>query len=193
MSLDLTQNGYAQAYLPEIEANHPGALASQWIPMEPKLWRVENYRDFLAARQELLAAETNKRMADLLHGDTRWLEGTIKPSEALRPVMAMEGITGAAEEEALVSLNDWVEAQGLPRGQMSFDYTDPDTGEQRAVFDLAWPDGVQEGLSQPVAVLLNEGEETLALASSAGFRCFTDIACFKAYLMKEVLGEVLTP
>jgi hypothetical protein len=75
---------------------------------------------------------------------------------------------------------------------MSFDYTDPDTGEQRAVFDLAWPDGVQEGLSQPVTVLLNEGQETLALASSVGFRCFTDIASFKAYLMKEVLGEVLT-
>lgn len=104
----------------------------------------------------------------------------------------VEEITGEAEEDALVALNDWVEAQGLPRGQMSFDYTDPDTGEQRAVFDLAWPDGVQEGLSQPVAVLLNEGEEALALASSAGFRCFADIEAFKAYVMKEVLREPLT-
>ena len=60
------------------------------------------------------------------------------------------------------------------------------------MFDLAWPDGVQEGLSQPVAVLLNEGEEILALASSAGFRCFIDIAGFKAYLTKEVLKEALT-
>ncbi len=181
-----------EAYFPEIEANHPGALASQWIPMEPELWKIENYRDFLVARQELLAAETNKRMAVLLHGDTRWLEGAIKPPEAPRPVMVVGGITGEAEEEALVSLSNWVEAQGLPRGQMSFDYTDPDTGEQRAVFDLAWPDRVQEGLSHPVAVLLNEGEETLALASSAGFRCFTDIAGFKAYIMKEVLRETLT-
>ena len=162
------------------------------FPWTPELWKVENYRDFLVARQELLAAETNKRMAELLHGDTRWLEGTIKPSEAPRPVTVVGGITGEAEEEALVSLNDWVEAQGLPRGQMSFDYTDPDTGEQRAVFDLAWPDGVQEGLSQPVAVLLNEGEETLALASSAGFRCFTDVEGFKAYVMREVLREALT-
>jgi hypothetical protein len=181
-----------EAYFPEIEANHPGALASQWIPMELELWKIENYRDFLAARQELLAAETNKRMAELLHGDVRWLEGTIKPPEAPRTVTVVGGITSEAEEEGLVSLSDWVEAQGLPRGQMSFDYTDPDTGEQRAVFDLAWPDGVQEGLSQPVAVLLNEGEETLALASSAGFRCFTDIAGFKAYIMKEVLREPLT-
>ena len=140
----------------------------------------------------MLAAETNKRLAELLHGDTRWLEGTIKPPEAPRPVMVVGSITGEAEEEALVSLNGWVEAQGLPRGQMSFDYTDSDTGEQRTVFDLAWPDGVQEGLSQPVAVLLNEGEEALALASSAGFRCFTDIEAFKAYVVREVLREPLT-
>ena len=86
-----------------------------------------------------------------------------------------------------------MEAQGLPRGQMSFDCTDPGTGEQRAVLDLAWPDGVQEGLSQPVAVLFNQGEETLALASSAGFRCFTAIESCKVYVAKEVLGEVLTP
>ena len=66
-------------------------------------------------------------------------------------------------------------------------------GEQRAVFALAWPDGVQEGLRQPVAVPLNEGEEILALASSAGFRCFADIEGFKAYLTKEVLGETPTP
>jgi len=36
-------------------------------------------------------------------------------------------------------------------------------------------------------------EETLVLASNAGFRCFTDIESFKAYLAKEVLGEVVTP
>jgi hypothetical protein len=181
-----------EMYFPEIEANHPGALASQWIPMDVELWKVKNYHEFLVARRELLAIENNRRMAELLHGDTRWLEGTVRPPEVPRPVMVMGGITSEAEEEELVSLNDWVEVQGLPRGQMSFDYTDPDTGEQRAVFDLVWPAGVQEGLSQPVAVLLNEGEEILALASSAGFRCFTDIDGFKTYLMKEVLGEVLT-
>jgi hypothetical protein len=181
-----------EVYFPEIESKHPGALASQWIPMDAELWKIENYLDFLVARRELLAAETNKRMAELLHGDSRWLEGTVKPPEALPPVVVAGGITSEAEEEALMSLNAWMEGQGLPRGQMSFDYTDPDTGEQRAVFDLAWPDGVQEGLSQPVAVLLNEGEETLALASSAGFRCFTNVEGFKAYLAKEVLMEALT-
>jgi hypothetical protein len=66
---------------------------------------------------------------------------------------------------------------------------DPETGEQRAVFDLVWQSGLQEELSQPVAVLLNESAETLALASRAGFRCFTQVEDFKDYVGKEVLSE----
>jgi hypothetical protein len=45
---------------------HPGALASQWIPADPTLWKVENFRQFLEARKSLLAAEVNQRMEDLL-------------------------------------------------------------------------------------------------------------------------------
>jgi len=60
------------------------------------------------------------------------------------------------------------------------------------VFDLAWPNGIQEELTQPVAVLLNEGAETLAIASQAGFRCFTAVDDFKRYVRAEVLGEAQT-
>lgn len=176
-----------EVYFPRIEADHPGALASQWIPTDPALWRIENYRDFLTARRELLAAETNRRMEELLHGDTQWLEGAVRPMAAAP--MVPGGITSEDEETELNALNDWIEGQGLPRGTLSFDYTDSHTGEQRAVFDLAWPNGLQVELSEPVAVLLNEEPETLALASGAGFRCFTDIASFRAYVSKEILGE----
>jgi len=48
-----------ESYFPEIESKHPGALASQWIPMDPALWKAENYIDFLEARKALLAAEAN--------------------------------------------------------------------------------------------------------------------------------------
>jgi hypothetical protein len=64
-----------EEYFPEIEQNHPGALASQWIPTDPVLWKMEHYLDFLDARRELLAIETNKRLAELPHGDLQWLEG----------------------------------------------------------------------------------------------------------------------
>ena len=85
------------------------------------------------------------------------------------------------------ALNAWMEDQGLPRGILAFDFADTTTGEQKAVFDLAWPNGVQEELSQPVVVLLNEGEETLAIASQAGFRCFTSIDEFQRYVKEEIL------
>ena len=54
------------------------------------------------------------------------------------------------------------------------------------MFDLAWPDGVQAELSQPVAVLLDEGGETLAVAAQAGYRCFTRVQDFRNYIAKEI-------
>ena len=174
-------------YFPEVEEAHPGALASQWIPMDPALWRIENFRDFLEARKELLAAEVNQRMEELLHGDTRWLTG---PKAAVSEAGAVVGGISSEEEEAqLEALNDWMEAQGLPRGLVAYDFADTATGEQKAVFDLAWPDGIQAELSQPVVVLLNEGAETIAIASQAGFRCFTTAAEFRRYVQTEVLFE----
>jgi len=178
-----------EEYFPVFEARHPGALTSQWIPTDPSLWKIENYRDFLEERRRLLAAEANRCMEMLLHGDLRWLEGAAEP--AREPVIVVGAISTEAEEEELEALNDWVEAQGLPRGVLAFDFADPVSGEQKAVFDLAWPDGIQQELSQPVAVLLNEGSETIGIASRAGFRCFTSVRDFKDYVEKEILaGEV---
>lgn len=174
-----------EEYFPQIEARHPGALASQWIPTDPALWKIERYLDFLEARKALLAAEANRRFEDLLHGDTRWLGTTAPVAEA--EAQAAGGITSEVEEAELEALNDWVDGQGLPRGLLGFDYADPVTGAQKALFDLAWPDGLQPGLSAPIAVLLNEGPEILALASKAGFRCFTSSADFRAYVETEIL------
>jgi hypothetical protein len=169
-----------------VEKAHPGALASQWIPTDPALWKIENFRAFLEARKALLADELNRRMEELLHGDTRWLAG---PTAAVPVVtLATGGITSEDEEDRLEEINDWVEAQGLPRGIMAYDFADAATGEQKAVFDLAWPNGIQEELSQPVAVLLNEGSETLGIASQAGYRLFTNIGDFQRYLEGEILA-----
>ncbi|MCK7581641.1 MAG: hypothetical protein MZV65_42500 [Chromatiales bacterium] len=57
------------------------------------------------------------------------------------------------------------------------------------MLDLVWPGGIQEELSQPVAVLLNEESGTIALASQAGFRCFTDVEVFRRYVTEEILAE----
>lgn len=55
-----------EAYLPDIEGRYPGALAKQFIPMNPELWKVERYEDFLKARRELLARKLNEYMAALI-------------------------------------------------------------------------------------------------------------------------------
>ena len=34
-----------EEYFREVESNHPGALASQWIPTDPELWKLGNYPD----------------------------------------------------------------------------------------------------------------------------------------------------
>jgi hypothetical protein len=174
-----------EKYFPEIETKHPGALASQWIPMDPALWRIERYVDFLEARKALLAAEANRRFEEFLHDDTRWLGKTAPVVEA--EMQSAGGITSEAEEAQLELLNRWVESHGLPRGLIGYDYADPVTGAQKALFDLAWPDGLQSGLTAPVAVLLSETPDILALASGAGFRCFTSAADFRAYIETDIL------
>lgn len=178
-----------EEYFPKIEAAHPGALASQWIPNDPRLWRMENFRDFLEARKQLLAAELNRRMEDLLHGDTRWLDSSA-PLQSIDAQIS-GGITSEEEDQELAKLNEWISERGLAGGIVGYDHSDPVTGEQKAVFDLAWPNGIQEELSQPVAVLLNEDSRTIALASEAGFRCFTNIVTFKRYVMTEVLTDTV--
>jgi hypothetical protein len=174
-----------EEYFPKIEKAHPGALASQWIPTDPALWKIDRFREFLEARKALLAAELNRRMEELLHGDNRWLTG---PTAVVYPDVAVRGgITSEEEEEQLEALNDWMESQNLARGLMAHDFADA-TGKQVAVFDLAWPVGIQQELSQPVAVLLNEPADTISLANQAGFRCFTTTEDFRHYVNTEILA-----
>ncbi len=79
--------------------------------------------------------------------------------------------------------------RALPGGNMSYELTDPSSGRPLALLDLAWPTGIQEGLSQPVCLLLNEPAETIATASNAGFRCFTTEDSFKVHVERDVLAD----
>ncbi len=78
--------------------------------------------------------------------------------------------------------------RGLPEGELSYQLTDPDTNELLSVFDLAWPNGLQEGYSQPVALLIDEDEETEKAAIRAGFRYFTAPEGFREYVSREILS-----
>lgn len=173
-------------YFPEVEKAHPGALASQWVPDDPELWKVDHFLDFLEARKILLAKALNEQMEALLHGETKWLDGP--SASVIEPVSLGGGFSNDEEESQLENLNGWVVSEGLAEGIMAYDFSDPETGQQKAVFDLAWPHGLQEELSQPVAVLLNEEADLIAFASQAGFKIFTDTASFRKYVKQEILS-----
>lgn len=175
-------------YLEEFAARHPGAVESHWIPADRSLWRVEKYRDFLAARRELLARAANEFLDSLLAGAVP--EQEVTPPILERAAQALlGGVASEAEEELLIETAIWVADQGLPEGELMFELIDPDTQEPLALLDLAWPNGLQEGYSPPVAVLLDEGREVEELANQAGFRYFTDVDAFREYVRREVLAQ----
>ncbi len=89
-------------------------------------------------------------MSDLLHGDERWLGG---PSVTIRsPDLSMGGISSEEEERQLEEANTWIKELGLPPGILSYDFADPETRDHKAVFDLAWPNGIQTNLSQRLSM-----------------------------------------
>ena len=53
-------------YFQKIEEKYPGALCKQFIPMEPKLWAVENFREFLEAWRDILSRKINELRSALL-------------------------------------------------------------------------------------------------------------------------------
>jgi len=174
-------------YLEEFVSKHPGAVESHWIPMDRELWKMENYREFLAARRELLANAANQFLDSLVAGEVPALEAM--PSVVERePVTVPGGIATREEEQLLQECNEWVVGEGLPEGEYQHELIDPNTGEPLAILDLAWPNGLQEGLSQPVALLLDEGRGTEEAVNRAGYRYFTDVDSFKHYVQTEILA-----
>ena len=176
-------------YLEDVAQNQPGVLESHWVPMDRALWRVENYLDFLAARRELLAKAANDLLDSLVQGTAPQL--TVAFASVMdRKVFPVPGsVDGEDEEQILRQCSEWVREQGLPEGELLYELTDPATGEQIAVLDLAWPNGLQEGYSQPVTLLIDEGQETEEAANRMGFRFFTDIDSFRTYVRREVLAQ----
>lgn len=59
-------NKAPEVYLPEIEERYPGALAKQFIPMQPELWKAHRFPEFLEARRLLIATKYNEYLLSLI-------------------------------------------------------------------------------------------------------------------------------
>jgi hypothetical protein len=173
-------------YLPEFARRHPDALKSHWLPFDPDLWEIEKYEQFLSKRRELLADAANRFLDALAN------EGVAEPEDLTSRLgqhrtQREGGFADADEERRINEINDWVDERGLPRGTPLFELTDRDSGALLGVLDLAWPDGLQAGLSEPVALIIDEDEELEEACSQAGYKFFTSVPKFRRYVTRDIL------
>ena len=170
-------------YFPTYISKTPGAMETHWIPMDPELRAVDKYPEFLAERRKLLAESANKFLDELLHGAME--EGKVQDYINRSATGIESGSIEQTEEDIIMDVSLWMEKQGLNPGEPYFDLAD-DTGKQLATIDLAWPDGIQSGLSEPVALLLGESAEVHEVVNNTGYRYFTDVETFKKYVASYV-------
>ncbi len=196
--------GDPAAYLDEAERKHPGVLASQWIPRDRELWSIDHYTEFLAERRKLLAAAANK-LLDMLREETQpgvswpFAETSDQPSsviaddrsdpydEVLDPDIA-EVLDIAAKNSIVILETD-------------YELCDDETGEVLARADVAWPEGIQPGLTEPVALLLAPDLNTEQQFGERGYRFFTTKRRLVWHLEQQldidldgdlIIGEVLS-
>ncbi len=173
-------NRLPKEYFEDINKQFPGALESHWIPMDQELWEIERYFDFVDARRGLLAEAANNFL-NKLYGSSEEIEDVIpikfEPDQL--------EISSDEEEEMILELAIWMEENGLPSGILNYEVTDDD--KVLGIFDIAWPEGVQKGLTEPLALLINEPDEIYQLANQKGFRYFTNDEDFKHFVEYEYI------
>ncbi len=174
----------SEGYFYWVREKYPGVLESQWIPMDEELWKVKNYPDFLNARRKLLAIAANKYLGDLnpRHAETE--DVTKLPDQVVEPVKSPPHIASPDEESELRDIQEWMKSCRLPQGEFGYELEG-----NGVMIDLAWQNGLPEGIGRPVALLLNESAETYRTVSQAGYDCFTDVRSFKKYVDTEIAGE----
>ena len=187
-NLDIS-NRPPHEYLPEYMEHHPDAVKSHWLPENPELWKIENYKEFLQERQKLMADAANNFLDQLRDGFMPENEPTERniPEQQPAEENIIGGIATMEEAKEITDCFKWVTSQGLPAGEIEYELCDEETGDALANIDIAWPQGLQEGLSDPVAVILDEGSDVEAVLNNQGYRFFTSVEDFKQYVQKEIL------
>lgn len=171
---DKISDQFTSDYMPKYVSDTPGAVESHWIPMDPELWKIENYEKFLEKRRMLLAEAANK-LLDSLNS------GSLVSTAVVSAVPATQLIVNDVDEEIL-SVEHWLEERNLKPGTRNHEIVDDVSGEVH-VLDLAWPNGIQEELTPPLALLLNPDGPLQAAASKAGYQFFVDVDEFKRYVL----------
>ncbi len=162
-----------EKYMPVYRAKCPGAMESHWIPANPNLWKIENYEKFLEERRKLLADAANKLLDTLYNGQI--------DASAIQSFSSKQYSVAQSEEQSVEEFSMWISSVGLNTGTLNHELLDGE-GNVVAIVDLAWPQGVQMGLSEPLALLLDETAEIQATVSKFGYRYYTSIEELRDYI-----------
>ncbi|MFD0883777.1 DUF262 domain-containing protein [Streptosporangium algeriense] len=168
-----------QEYFAEAEEKHPGVLASQWIPADPDLWRVERYPDFLAARRELLAQAVQSFLTELRNGTSAAVPADLQPVAVVTVEQDDVRVTQVKAMAAeLVRL-------GYTEPALDSEIADPVTGRALAVAEAFWPDGLQAGQGKPVVLELDPDVADLPRLEELGYEVFTSVDALLGYVARR--------
>ena len=161
-------------------------LASQWIPDDQALWSTDRYPAFLAARRTLLAEAANELLERLRSGsdDPGPQVPTLQASHQPAPEPKAHDDEDDPEIIAVILLADKL---GIAAPETHCEICDSESGSVLVVADLAWPQGVQPGRTEPIALLLAGDSEAEVHLGEMGYRFFTSRKRLLWYL-EELLG-----
>lgn len=166
-------------YFAEAEAKHPGVLASQWIPNDPALWRVDRYPDFLKARRELLADAAQSFLTELCDGSASGA------SADLQPLSVVADDPGDARSVQVLELIDELLRMGCAEPETDAEISDPVSGHELAIAEAYWPDGLQPGQGGPVILELDPDAADLPRLEELGYEVFTSVDALLGFVNRR--------
>lgn len=112
------------SYLPLVQKLYPGALQAQSVPMDPELWKIENYHAFLVARSKLLAAQINAFLDSFIPASdvpdhdqileliSRGESSSLEFKSSLRWAVPQGGVEKVLEKMVIKTIAAFLNAQG---------------------------------------------------------------------------------
>ena len=157
-------------YMPKVEEKLPGALASQWIPDDPELWKLDRYEDFLQARQQLLADAANQFLNTLVSGQ---LPASEPPAADQATVVVVGEETDEDRVAQIDELTKHLVSAGFAEPERDVEVAHPESGRVLSIAEAYWPAGLQPGLGQPVVLELDQDEFDEDALAALGYLVFT--------------------
>jgi len=153
------------------------ALASQWIPLDKKLWEIDNYREFLEARRELLANASNTFLESLLTGQADEL--------SLPRLNAPEDEDSKERKAEIDQLIADLAEFGVVAPQTDVEIFHPDTQELLTIAEAYWPEGLQPGMGEPVLLELDKRDVDEEKMEDLDMKVFYSIRRLKRYVAAQ--------